>query len=220
MDKKILVSLITALLIFISCSKESKEEPQVTKSDEVLQLEESLNSDPQNLDIVKELLDSYYDSELKPDYIDLYENHEDSLTDSYIHRLHHATSQCMSAGETDDIMKQLSYVKKGMASFEIAVEDFPDEKMVYIYRAANYSNFPSIMGVKETVISDLETLQSGKWELTERDYHNIYYAYLHLSLNYEDSDLFNSSFSNLKRDLTDTSQEIYELYSTHQESFN
>ena len=101
--------------------------------------------------------------------IELFGKHEDLLSGDVMARIYLAVAQSKMAGEAKKIEDQLSWLRKGMSSFETLREEFPEDEAVFIYQASTYASFPAVVGAKEEVLDiladTLDRYRSGAWSL-------------------------------------------------------
>lgn len=221
--KRNIALVVVVLFVITSCSKKKDVVEEVVRDPRISELETLLESSPNDLESVDELLNLYFDSAEAELYIDLYEKYQEEFINSSNQRLNYASSLCMMADTTENVMKQLSWVKKGMVAFDNAVEDFPNEMLVYLYRGITYSNFPAVLGVRNVVERDFETIFTksldGEWELTEIGLTTIYYGYLNLAINYEDKELYQKSLKRVESDFSDQNSELFIAYKSSKKNF-
>ena len=124
--------------------------------------------------------------------IDRFGKHEDTLADDLMARIYLAVAQSKMAGESKKIEDQLSWLRKGMSSFESLREDFPDDENVYVYQASTYASFPAVVGAKAEVLDiltdTLDRYSSGAWSLNPGIADQLAWIFATLRSNYPDED--------------------------------
>jgi len=128
--------------------------------------------------------------ELKP-ALDLYAKNEALLSGDCASRVYVAVAQSMVAGREKKIENKLKWLRVGMNSFEALREEFPDDRLVYLYQASTYANFPREVGAKDEVLSILDDIRGRyerkAWAVEEGDVGNIDYIYATLERTYSDT---------------------------------
>ncbi len=124
--------------------------------------------------------------------IDRFQKNEALLADDRMARIYLAVAQSKMAGEAKKIEDKLSWLRKGMASFEALREEWPDDELVFLYQASTYASFPSEVGAKAEVLDLLAEIRdryaSGAWTVSRGAVSQLAWVFVALRKNYPDED--------------------------------
>jgi len=197
--------------LFVCCSKKLTEAEL-----EINAMEEELNKTPDDVDLVRRLIQSYFSNDMIDKLVDLYEMHEDEFVDNPLIICHYGASLAMKAGNSKKIEDQLKWVKKSMIVLDGCVQNFPDNYIPYLWRGMTYSHLPTILNARSLVEDDLKLVMDNYkkdvWKLNTDELGMVYTAYLNVAKEYKDNELFDRAYENLKKDIPDTTQEVYKEY--------
>lgn len=211
--KNIVFIIIVIILIstFLCCIKKSTEEEL-----EIMALEEQLAKNPDDIDIITNLINSYSSNEKSDKLVSLYEAHEDKFKDNPLIKCQYGAAMARLAGSSDKIEEKLKWIKKGMIVLDGCVQDYPENSGVYLWRGLTYSHLPAILNARSIVEKDfalvIDNYRNGKWDLTSHELERVYLGYYNVAIEYEDNELFNKAYENLKKDLPDTTLRIHQRY--------
>lgn len=209
----IVLFLIFILIIslFICCSEKLTEAEL-----EIIAIEEKLNKNPDDIDLVIKLIQNYFTNGKTDKLVDLYEIHEEEFVDNPLIICQYGASLAMKAGNSEEIEDKLKWVKKSMIVLDGCVQKFPDNYIPYLWRGMTYSNLPKILNARSLVEDDIKLVmdkyKNDLWKLNTGELGIVYTAYLNVAKEYEDNELFDWAYENLKKDLPDTTLEIYKKY--------
>ncbi len=120
-----------------------------------------------------------------------FEKHKELLAGDPMSRIYAAIAQSMMAGKAKKIEDKLSWLMKGMRSFDDLRAEFPDEEDVLLYQASTYANFPSEVGARDEVLDILgemaDRYAAGDWRISEGVAGQIVYIYGTLGSAYPDA---------------------------------
>jgi hypothetical protein len=99
----------------------------------------------------------------------LFGDNESLLAKDLQARVFIAVAQSMQAGREKKIEDKLSWLRKGMRSFDDLVDEYPGNETVLLYQASTYASFPSEVGAVEETLDILASMrgsyESGAWKL-------------------------------------------------------
>jgi len=124
--------------------------------------------------------------------IDNFEQSKALLQDRMAARIYYATALCQMAGAAKETADQLRWVRKGLGEFDKLSTDYPEEVRVYLYRAITYSHFPTVLGVNDLVVADIDKVNQGLktkgWKLGKGELRQLSLSWINLGKIYKKAD--------------------------------
>lgn len=212
--KKIIFTIVTILLLFavFGC----KKEPTLAELN-AIELEKKVKENPDDLELVKELMTLYFfDIDDFDRVIELFEERKTAFEKDLDALVVYGAAMAAKAGVSKKVEDQVMWVRKGMLQLDTLVEDYPDESLVYIWRAVTYSNFPKMMDARSIVQEDIDfcfnKIKSGDWTFSPGELRFLYTAMLNIGVTYEDKPYLEEAYNNLQKDISDKELPVFAEY--------